>query len=170
MTDFGSANAELIRSELPPWPRRVSGYALDWLVSDGGSDLPKALVGTEGTCVVVARAVVRLVRPLPTRSLVVLGFADDIAGAGRVPDLLKAGPYTLESLSAELLALAHAKAEDVGLPAGGAWLMVEARGEDAAAARAHAERLADAVGRTLAAPEVRFIEDAGVQAALWKDP
>ena len=37
----------------------------------------------------------------------------------------------VESLSAELLALAHARAEDVGLPEGGAWLMVEARADDA---------------------------------------
>ena len=63
----------------------------------------------------------------------ILGFDDDIAGAAAVPTLLTAEPYTVESLSAELLGLAHARAEDVGLPDGGAWLMVEARAEDAAA-------------------------------------
>ncbi len=165
---FTEAEANLIRGELPPWPRRVSGYALDWLLPEHGPDLPKALVGTEGTCAIVARAVVRLVRPLPTRALLVLGFADDIEGASSVPDLLRAEPYTVESLSAELLALAHAKAADVGLPAGGAWLLVESRGADESSAREHAERLAGAVGRTLTAPDVALIEDDRAQAALWK--
>lgn len=165
---FSSSNETLIREELPPWPRRVSGFALDWLLPERGPDLAKVMAGTEGTCAVVARATVRLVRPPTARSLLVLGFSDDIEGAERVPDLLEAEPFTVESLSAELLALAHATPDAVGLPDGGAWLFVEARGDDAAAARAHAERLATSVGRDLAAPDVRFIEEAPAQAALWK--
>ena len=165
---FTASHEERIRAELPPWPRRVSGYALDWLLPERGPDHAKALVGTEGTCAVVARAVVRLVRPPRARALLVLGFDDDIAGAVAVPALLTAEPYTVESLSAELLGLAHTRAEDVGLPAGGAWLMVEARAEDAAGARAHAQALAESIGRSLDAPSVRFIEDAAGLAALWK--
>ncbi|MEA2025991.1 MAG: FAD-binding and (Fe-S)-binding domain-containing protein, partial [Chloroflexota bacterium] len=165
---FTGANAELIRRELPPWPRRVSGYALDWLLPEQGPDPAKAMVGTEGTCAILARATVRLVRPPATRALLVLGFRDDIEGAGRVPDLLKAGPFTVESLSAELLALAGARTEDVGLPSGGAWLMVEARADDAAGAREHAQRLAAAIGRTLESSDVRYIEDSQAQVALWK--
>ena len=165
---FTAIHEERIRSELPSWPRRVSGYALDWLLPERGPDHAKALVGTEGTCAVVARAVVRLVRPPATRALLVLGFEDDIVGADTVPSLLTAEPFTVESLSAELLALAHTQAEDVGLPDGGAWLMVEARADDPAGARAHAERLAHSIGRTLEADDVRFIEDAPTLAALWK--
>ncbi len=165
---FTAANEELIRRELPPWPRRVSGYALDWLLPEHGPDHAKAMAGTEGTCAVLARATVRLVRPPTTRALLVLGFDDDIEGANAVPALLTAEPFTVESLSAELLALAHAGAEDVGLPQGGAWLMVEARAENAAGAREHGERLAMAIGRTLDAPDVRLIEEASAQAALWQ--
>lgn len=165
---FTATHEERIRRELPPWPRRVSGYALDWLLPEHGPDHAKALVGTEGTCAVVARAVVRLVRPPAARALLVLGFTDDIAGAEAVPALLTAEPYTVESLSAELLALAHARAEDVGLPQGGAWLMVEARADDGAGTRAHAELLAAAIGRSLEAPDVRFIEDGAALAALWQ--
>ena len=165
---FTASHEELIRRELPAWPRRVSGYALDWLLPERGPDHAKALVGTEGTCAVVARAVVRLVRPPAARALLVLGFRDEIEGADAVPALLTAEPYTVESLSAELLALAHARAKDVGLPDGGAWLMVEARAQDAAGARTHARALAASIGRTLDAPDVRLIEDPPALAALWQ--
>ena len=158
----------LIRRELPPWPRRVSGYALDWLLPERGADLARALVGTEGTCAIVARATVRLVRPPVARCLLVLGFSDDIVGAEAVPALLTEGPFTVESLSAELLELAHASRDDVGLPAGGAWLLVEARGDTAAEARDHAVRLATAIGRSLDATDVRLITDEPGQAALWR--
>ena len=165
---FTAEHEELIRRELPAWPRRVSGFALDWLLPERGPDHAKALVGSEGTCAVVARAVIRLVRPPATRTLLVLGFEDDIAGAEAVPALLTAEPYTVESLSAELLALAHARAAEVGLPEGGAWLMVEARAEDAAGARDHAERLARTIGRSLADDDVRFIDEPAALAALWR--
>ncbi len=165
---FGETHAELIRRELPAWPRRVSGYALDWLLPEHGPDLARLMVGTEGTCAIVARATVRLVRPPATSALLVLGFRDDIEGAGTVPELLKARPFTVESLSAELLALVHAQAQDVGLPQGGAWLMVEARGDDAADAREHATRLCAAIGRSLDSRDVGLITDTRDQAALWK--
>jgi FAD/FMN-containing dehydrogenase/Fe-S oxidoreductase len=165
---FTAQHEERIRAELPSWSRRVSGYALDWLLPEHGPDHAKALVGTEGTCAVVARAVVRLVRPPAVRAMVVLGFADDIDGAEAVPALLTAEPFTVESLSAELLQLAGATADDVGLPRGGAWLMVEARADDAAGAREHAARLAAAVGRSLDGEDVHFMAEGPALAALWR--
>ena len=167
---FTATSEELIRRELPPWPRRVSGYALDWLLPENGPDHARAMVGTEGTCAVIARAVVRLVRPPRARALLVLGFTDDVEGAGAVPALLTAEPFTVESLSAELLALAHARSEDVGLPDGGAWLMVESRADDGPGAREHGERLAAAIGRTLDSPDVRFIEDTRRAVRAVEDP
>lgn len=167
LTVFSNAHDALIRHELPAWPRRVSGYGLDWLLPERGRDVAKALTGTEGTCVVLARATVRLIRPPTHRALLVLGFVDDIEGAESVPSLLTADPFTVESLSAELLALAHATPQSVGLPAGGAWLLVESRADDAAAAREHADHLARSIGRSLQSPDVRFIEEPSAQAALW---
>jgi FAD/FMN-containing dehydrogenase len=98
----------------------------------------------------------------------VFGFNDDIEGADAVPSLLTAEPFTVESLSAELLALAQEQAADVGLPEGGAWLMVEARAGDASGARDHAERLAATIGRSLDAPDVRFIYEPAALAELWR--
>ena len=108
---FTARHEALSGSEMPPWPRRVSGYALDWLLPERGRDVARALVGTEGTCAIVARATVRLVRPPARGALLVLGWPDDVAGADAVPALLSAGPFTVESLSDELLSLAHSSAD-----------------------------------------------------------
>jgi len=168
LESFRAAHEDLIRSTLPPWPRRVSGYALDWLLPERGADMARALVGTEGSCAVLARATIGLVEPPKVRHLLVLGFADDIAGAEAVPALLTAAPFTVESLSAELLDLAHTSRRDVDLPEGGAWLLVEARAEDPGGVQEHAQRLVSAISRSLDDRDVRLIADEPGQAALWR--
>jgi FAD/FMN-containing dehydrogenase/Fe-S oxidoreductase len=165
---FLARHEERIRAELPPWPRRVSGYALDWLLPERGSDMARALVGTEGTCALVARATLRLLRPPSSRCLLVLGFTDDAEGADAVPALLEAGPFTVESLSGDLIALARVRREEISLPSGDAWLLVEGRGETPADAHEHALRLAAAVGRSLGDGDVRILEDELGQSALWR--
>jgi FAD/FMN-containing dehydrogenase/Fe-S oxidoreductase len=160
-----ATHGEAIRRELPPWPRRVSGYALDWLLPERGADIARALTGSEGTCGVVSAATLRLVRPPALRGLLVLAFADDVAAAAVVPALLPERPFTVESLTAELLT----GWRDPGLlPAGGAWLLVEAGGETAAELRDHAARLAGAAGTRLGAPDAALLEDPGAQGVLWR--
>jgi FAD/FMN-containing dehydrogenase/Fe-S oxidoreductase len=157
-------HGDTIRRELPPWPRRVSGYALDWLLPERGADVARALVGSEGTCAVVSEATLRLVRPPGVRGLLILAFADDIAAAAVVPGLLPERPFTVESLTAELLT----GWKDPGLlPLGGAWLLVEAAGETLAELRDHAARLAAAAGTRVGAPDASLLEDAGAQGILW---
>ena len=162
-------HGELIRRELPPWPRRVSGYALDWLLPERGADVARALVGTEGTCAVVSAVTLRLVRMPPARGLLVLAFPDDVAAAAAVPALLPERPFTVESLTADLLgADPDAARRRLGLPDGGAWLLVEAGGEDAAALREHAARLASAAGTAPGRPDAVLLEAASAQQALWR--
>ncbi len=159
------AHGRTIRRELPPWPRRVSGYALDWLLPERGADVARALVGSEGTCAVVSEATLLLVRPPALRGLLVLAFADDIAAAAVVPGLLPERPFTVESLTAELLS----GWRDPGLlPPGGAWLLVEAGGETTAELRDHAARLAAAAGTKVGAPDASLLEDAAAQGVLWR--
>ena len=55
----------------------VRGRPVGYLTALPKHAVAKALVGTEGTCAVVARATVRLVRPPAIRALLVLGFDDD---------------------------------------------------------------------------------------------
>lgn len=160
-----AARGDLIRGELPPWPRRVSGYALDWLLPERGGDVARALVGSEGTCAVVSAATVRLVRPPAVRMLLVLAFPDDVSAAAAVPALLPGEPLTVESLTADFLAAWR----DPGLlPSGGAWLLVETGGETAHDARDHAARIARSVGAALPGPTASLIEDPAAAAVLWR--
>ncbi len=166
---FAAAHEELLRAELPAWDRRVSGYALDWLLPERGFDVARALVGTEGTCGVVSQVTIGLWQPPAARCLLVLGFADDIAAADAVPALLTAEPYTIESLTDELLALVGGRPSDELLPPrDGAWLLVEAGGDDAQAARDHALRLADTIGRAIGDANVRLLDSGAAQATLWR--
>jgi FAD/FMN-containing dehydrogenase/Fe-S oxidoreductase len=160
-----AVHGDAIRRALPPWPRRVSGYALDWLLPERGGDLARALVGSEGTCAVVSAATIRLVRPPAVRGLLVLAFGDDIEAAAAVPALLLEAPFTVESLTADLLAGWH----DPGLlPPGGAWLLVEAGGATVAEMRDHARRIAWSIGTAPGSADATLLEGAGAQAILWR--
>ncbi len=159
-----AAHGALIRRELPSWPRRVSGYGLDWLLPERGFDIAKALVGSEGTCAVVSSATISLVRPAAHRALLVLAFDDDIGAAAAVPGLLPEHPLTVESMTAGFLAAWR----DPGLlPAGGAWLLVEAGGDTPVQMRDHAARLAAAVDARIGDRTAALIEDAAAQRVLW---
>lgn len=158
-------HGERIRAELPPWPRRVSGYHLDWLLPERGGDIARALVGTEGTCAVVSAVTLRLVRPPAAKVLLVLTFPGDIAAAAAVPALLAERPFTVESLTADLLVR---PAPSGLLPEGGAWLLVEAGGETLAEAREHARRLARTVGTAPGHSSTLVHESPAAQGTLWR--
>jgi FAD/FMN-containing dehydrogenase/Fe-S oxidoreductase len=166
---FAAAREGLLRTELTPWPRRVSGYPLDWLLPERGFDVARALVGTEGTCVVVAGATMRLWTPPAAKCLLVLGFTDDVAAAAAVPAILTEQPFTVESLTDELLALVGHRPSDELLPStGGAWLLVEAGGDTLAEAQHHARRLARTISRDVDERDVRLLTEVPAQAALWR--
>src|SRR5439155_5002297 len=121
--------ANVIRTRFPDLPRRVSGYNLDQLLPENGFHVARALVGTEGTCVTVLEATVRLVHSPPARSLLVLGYADVYAAGDAVPDVLRHEPIALEGLDQVLVENLTKKGlhpDDVKLlPNGNGWLLVE---------------------------------------------
>src|SRR5512144_2206868 len=135
----------VIRTELGRFERQVSGYSLEHLLPERGGDLAKALVGTEGTCVLVLGATVRLVELAAAPALVVLGYPDMAAAADAVPGLLAHAPLAVEGIDARLVDVVrrHKGANRVPeLPAGGGWLFVEMGGANPAEALAAARRLA----------------------------
>ncbi|WP_067965038.1 FAD-binding and (Fe-S)-binding domain-containing protein [Nocardiopsis trehalosi] len=136
LRDLTDAHLADLRTGMPDLARRVSGYALDRLLPEKGGHVARALVGTEGTCVTVLGATVRLVPAPPARALVVLGYPDAPAAADAVPELLGHGPLTVEGLNHRLVAgLDRPGARSgVALPDGRAWLMVEMGGDDPDAA------------------------------------
>ncbi|MGH3915987.1 MAG: FAD-binding oxidoreductase, partial [Pseudonocardiaceae bacterium] len=143
VAELERVHRELIRTALPDWPRRVSGYGLTHLLPEHGSHLARALVGSEGTCAVVLEATVRLIEPPRAVGLLVLGFPDAPAAADAVEELLAHRPLTMEGIDVELIAALQARGRPVvPLPDGGAWLLVEfgadLPGDAVAAARAAA--------------------------------
>ncbi|WP_326767038.1 FAD-binding oxidoreductase [Streptomyces sp. NBC_01591] len=151
-------NLALLRTGFPELPRRISGYALDALLPERGTDLARAFCGSEGTLGVVTEATVRLVEAPAARALAVLGYADEAAAAEAAPGLLPHHPLTVEGMAADLVR------EPAGLPRGGAWLFVETGGTTPAEARAHAER----VLRAADALDGAVVTDPAAQRALWR--
>lgn len=149
----------LLRTGYPTGlPRRISGYAIDALLPENGTDLARAFCGSEGTLGVVTEAVVRLVDSPPVRALAVLGYPDESAAAEAAAGLLRYHPLTVEGMADDLVPGPH------DLPRGAAWLFVETGGATVAEARAHAERIvraADALDGTVVA------DPAGIR-ALWR--
>jgi len=164
LREFTDRRLALLRTELSPWPRRVSGYGLEHLLPEHGFQVARALVGTEGGCAPVTGATLRLV-PIPARlGLLVLGFTDDIAAADAVPALLPLKPYTVEGFAVDLLGDTPAQGL---LPAGNAWLFVEVGGESDAAVAEHAAALMRAAGVKAGDESCAVIMDAPTRAKIW---
>jgi FAD/FMN-containing dehydrogenase/Fe-S oxidoreductase len=134
-----------VRTQLGGFERQISGYSLEHLLPERGANLAKTLVGTEGTCVNVVEATVRLVEAIPDPLLVVLGYPDMATAADAVPALLPHHPTAIEGLDSRLVdAVRRSRplAQIPDLSPGAGWLLVEVADADAAAALTRAERLA----------------------------
>jgi len=94
---------DLIRAKFPRIPRRVSGYNLDELLPERGFNVARALVGTEGTCVVVLEAKLALIQSPQHRTLVGLGYPDAFLAADHVPEILKFEPIGLEGFEGSIV-------------------------------------------------------------------
>ncbi|WP_160051620.1 FAD-binding and (Fe-S)-binding domain-containing protein [Nocardiopsis sp. FR26] len=159
-----------LRTAMPDFRRRVSGYALDRLLPEKGRNLAAALVGTEGTCVFVLGATVRLVQSPPARALAVLGYPDAPAAADAVPDLLGHSPLTVEGINSRMVADLdrHGSGPRVPLPEGGAWLLVETAGPDREGAAEAAERMIADLSGACRPQDALVVADPAHQKALWR--
>ena len=144
-TTLADDNAAEIRRRFPDIPRRVSGYNLPRLLPENGFNLAQALVGTEGTCVVILEARLRLLDWPPARSLLVLGYPSVLRSGGPCDRGHGAGPIALEGIDDRLvkdMKATHIHPENLKLlPDGGGWLLVEFGGKDKAESDGHAKKL-----------------------------
>ncbi len=141
LLDLRDRYGDAIRSRFPDIPRRVSGYNLPALLPEHGFDVARALVGTEGTCVTVLEAKVRLIPRRPERALLVVGFPDVFQAADRVPEIMAHRPVALEGADERITAFMQRKGLQDGLaalPDGDSWLFVEFGADSAAEAEAGA--------------------------------
>ncbi len=172
MQRLRDTHAERIRACYPDIPRRVSGYNLDELLPDKGCNVARALVGSEGTCVIVLRARLRLVDSPQARALLVLGYPDIYLAGDQVPQILEHGPIGLEGIDDRLIdymSRKHIHPEDrVLLPEGKGWLMIEFGAADRDAAVARARRLMQQLEGKPDAPHMKLFDDPDDEQKLWE--
>ena len=167
LAEVVSTHLGTIRTELGRFSRQVSGYSLEHLLPERGGNLAGALVGTEGTCVVVLGATVRLIEPPPALALAVLGYPDMAAAADAVPGILRHHPLAVEGIDARLVDVVRRRrgAQAVpDLPAGGGWLFVETGG----ATSREAQAAATALVRDAGAQDAVVVPAGPVAARLWR--
>ena len=132
LTALISGHLATVRTEFGRFTRQVSGYSLEHLLPENGTDVAKFLVGTEGTLALTLRATVRLVAAPKATTLAVLGYADMAAAAEAVPALLPHLPVALEGLDSRLVDVVRTRRGSAAvpdLPRGGGWLFVETAGD-----------------------------------------
>ncbi|HEY4319902.1 MAG TPA: FAD-linked oxidase C-terminal domain-containing protein [Gemmatimonadales bacterium] len=165
------AHASEIRDRFVDIPRRVSGYNLDALLPEQHFDIAQALVGTEGTCVIVLGATVRLIDDLPARSLLVLGYPSAFHAADHVPALLAYRPVGLEGMDNTLVDMMRTRGintdEIAMLPAGNGWLLVEFGAATVSESDALAERAMHELAALSDAPSMRLCRTADEARRLW---
>lgn len=167
---------EQIRARYPSidkLPRRVSGYNLDDLLPENGFNLASALCGTEGTCVTVLHATLKLTPNVKHRTLAVIGFDDIAVAADHVPVIMAHRPIALEGIDHELFRdehIQHMHERALSqLPDGGAWLLVEFGGDAPEESKARAQALVDQLEQAEDAPRGYSLLDAEqAQQQVWE--
>jgi FAD/FMN-containing dehydrogenase/Fe-S oxidoreductase len=161
--------ASLIRAKYPKIPRRVSGYNLDQLLLESGFNVARSLVGTEGTCIIVLEAKLRLIQSPQHRSLVCMGYRDTFSAADHVPEILPLKPIGLEGFEGSIVdGLRKKKAPHLELiPEGRGFLLVEFGSNDPGEADEAARRLIDQLKQSADPPNMRLYTKAEAR-HVWK--
>jgi FAD/FMN-containing dehydrogenase/Fe-S oxidoreductase len=161
-----------VRRMYPKIPRRVSGFNLDELLPENGFHVARALVGTEGTCVTVLEATLRLVPWPRARTLLVLGYPDIYAAADHVPAVMEQKPIGLEAIDQRLIDDIHRKGLHERylkyLPEGKGFLLVELGGDTKEAADARAAEVLAAMQASPPRPAAKIYDDPDQEEKLWK--
>ncbi|MBS1604513.1 MAG: FAD-binding oxidoreductase, partial [Bacteroidetes bacterium] len=164
--------AGLIRERFPQIPRRVSGYNLDELLPENGFNVARALVGTEGTCVVILEATLKLMPKPKARSLLVLGYPDVFAAGRHAPLAMKHKPIALEGIDDQLLDFMKKKGLNTDdltlLPDGKGWLLVEFGGETKQEADDKSRGLMAELRKEKDHPAMKLYDDPNQEKQLWE--
>jgi FAD/FMN-containing dehydrogenase/Fe-S oxidoreductase len=176
---IGEQHADQIRARFPEIPRRVSGYNLDDLLPER-FNVARALVGTEGTCVTVLEAKVKLIPSPQHRALVGVGYQDAFVAADHVPEILSFQPIGFEGFEGSIVdGLRRKGAPKLDLlPDGRGIVLVEFGADDPDHARSLAQQLIDRLKQVTDPPNTRlytpaeardvwFLRESGPRAAAF---
>jgi Fe-S oxidoreductase len=162
----------LIRERFPNIPRRVSGYNLPALLDENGFDVARSLVGSEGTCVIIVAAKLRLIDWPPSRSIAIIGFPDIFAAADAVPRVLEYKPIGLEGLDDYLIECLRKNKLATDslhlLPEGKGWLIAEFAGDSEEESHAKAQHLIDGLRRNSPILGGRLLRTEDQEEQIWK--
>ena len=165
-------NAEEIRAKFPDIPRRVSGYNLPQLLPENDFNLASALVGSEGTLVVILEASLKLIPQPKERSLLVLGYPDVFSAGDHAPEAMKHEPIGLEGMDDDLIDYMKKRGmhpDDISmLPEGKGWLLVEFGGDSKDEADAKARKLMDELKGKDNPPSMKLFDDREEEKKLWE--
>jgi FAD/FMN-containing dehydrogenase/Fe-S oxidoreductase len=168
---LAQSNADLIRSKKPTVSKNSCGYNLFGLVdglAEGRFDLPKLLVGSEGTLGVISEATLTLAaKPKATLTAVIhFRHLDEVGEA--VPRLLALEPSALEVMDANTLDLIGRSAH--GIPADAAATLLIELDADSCEVNVHerAEDMAAACRPYRLAAEMTVAFDPERREQLWK--
>jgi FAD/FMN-containing dehydrogenase/Fe-S oxidoreductase len=172
LKDLRDRYADEIRARMPKLARRSSGYNLDMLLPENGFHVARALTGTEGSCVTILNATLRLVESPSSRVMVLLGYPDVYSAADHVLDILPFGPIGLEGLDEKLVGYEKRKGLHVKdlplLPEGRGWLLVEFGAPSRAEAEAKAHALFKALKKKPGAPSTHLYDDRDHEEKIWQ--
>ena len=147
LQDIVHRNLASLRTEFGKFGRQVSGYSLEHLLPENGSNLAAAITGTEGTLATILQATVKLVPQAPAPALVVLGYNSMPEAGDDVPNLLHFNPLAMEGMDIRLIDVARQHWKGSGfpqLPDGKGWLMIEVGGESSQVAVSRGKEIAQA--------------------------
>ena len=164
--------ADQIRKQFPKIPRRVSGFDLPALLPEQGFNLAQAIVGSEGTCVVILEAEMKLMPEPKARSLVVLGYPDVYAAGHACPQVMKHKPIGLEGIDHLLIEYMQNKGlnlDDIPLlPKGDGWLLVEFDGKDKEEADSKCKALMEELKKGENPPNMNLFDDPKQEKKIWE--
>jgi Fe-S oxidoreductase len=161
----------MIRKRYPNIPRRVSGYNLNELRPENGFNVGRALVGSEGTCVVILEAHLNLVHSPQYRSLLVLSYPDIFTAGDHVPELREFKPIGLEGVDQMFihdLEKKNLQLSNIELfPPGKAYLLAEFGGNSREEAEHRATECMHRLKKLRNAPEMKVFTDPGKEHRIW---
>lgn len=164
--------ADKIREKFPSIPRRVSGFNLPSLLPEKNFNLAEAIVGSEGTCVVILEAEMKLMPEPQARSLLVLGYPDIYEAGHGCPGIMKHQPIGLEGFDEVLIQYMKNKGLNIDdiplLPKGGGWLLVEFDGKDKTESDKKCKAVMSELKKGKNPPNMSLFDDPNQEKKLWE--